>query len=59
MGRLRGNGWATARIIRSGRLGAAVRVVPGSRKWRSIWSATYAVYYLPRLFRSLRRKVRA
>ena len=32
--------------------------VLGSRKWRFIWSATNAAYYPPRLFRSLRRKLR-
>jgi SAM-dependent methyltransferase len=48
---------------RADALEAELRAVLGSRKWRFIWSATNAAYYLPRLVRSrlwsLRQKLRA
>jgi SAM-dependent methyltransferase len=48
---------------RADALEAELRAVLGSRKWRFIWSATNAAYYLPRLLRarlrSLRQRLRA
>ena len=43
---------------RADALEAELRAVLASRKWRFILSATHAAYYLPRLFRSLRQKLR-